>query len=190
MRGLALLFVLAVIAAPARPGGGRSTGGRSPDQLAISSTLLSKLQTLAGGLHHEIILCLLGDVVGDTARVSEFMMPEPMRSTVGHSSARPCPSGSIAAWHNHPTMSLAPFEPGQGEVDSREPGAMCALSAADLRSADLHAFPFVVISVDRDTWCWWTQTDVARFRAQGLSVAMALPGQRSWDVPQGGLVYD
>jgi hypothetical protein len=160
-----------------------------PAELVISPSVQSKLLTLAHGLHSEIVLCLDGTVEGDTARVSDLFMPEPRRSTHAGSEAQLCPEGAIAVWHNHPLVRLVP-PIGDAAPHRRamrdpnlSPRALCALSTEDLETADHYRLPFMVVAVDRDTWCWWSLADVSEFRSRGHTHGPALPGQRSWDSP-------
>ena len=138
------------------------TGAAQPRQLVVEADLLSKLRTLAGGLHHEIVLCLSGRIHGDTAWASELYMPVPHLSTSTRSSFERCPTGTLATWHNHPPARAA-FSPAMARGSSaRGPGRLCSLSTTDARTAARLGHPFAVVGVDREVWCWWTLAEVRR----------------------------
>jgi 2-polyprenyl-6-methoxyphenol hydroxylase-like FAD-dependent oxidoreductase len=160
---------------------------RYPAVLVITRPLQARLLALADGLHSEIILCLDGAVKGDTARAFDFFMPEPQRSTHTGSAAHRCPERAVAVWHNHPTVQViteSPHQPGRRRAmpdPTLSPRALCALSGDDLETAARYGFPFMVVAVDKDTWCWWSLVQMVEFRSRGFAHAPALPGQRSWD---------
>jgi len=45
-------------------------------RLVLAPSLLRRLSLLAAGLDREVVLCLQGTVVGDTALLREFAMPD------------------------------------------------------------------------------------------------------------------
>src|SRR6266478_8961702 len=51
-------------------------------RLVLAPSLLRRISLLAAGLDREVVLCLQGTVVGDTALVGEFTMPDILRSSV------------------------------------------------------------------------------------------------------------
>ncbi len=131
---------------------------RPPSQLVIAPDLLSKLQTLADGLHNEIVLCLSGSARADTARLLSFSMPTPTRSSPAGAAFASCPSGTLATWHNHPQ---AP--PGVRVPRARlESGAadLCQLSSTDIDTTLKEGFYFTVVSVNASVSCWWTLAQV------------------------------
>lgn len=145
-----------------------------PTQLIIEPPLLAKLQTLAAGLRAEIALCLFGSVEGDTARLDDFHMPEPTLSTANKSLVRPCPEHTLAVWHNHPLEGTSGYSL-RGTWRTIEPERqahrLCVLSETDIRTSMRFGHPFVIVAVDRETWCWWTRDEVER-----LARSEAWPG--------------
>lgn len=149
---------------------------RQPKELVVEPRLLTKLQTLAEGLHHEIVLCLDGTVQDDVARAASFFMPSPVHSSSTRSASEACPRGTLATWHNHPKggssdellslgrLSFQRSGPGSGDRS----GGLCALSHSDITSASRLGYPFVVISVDASTWCWWTLDEVQALEREGV----------------------
>src|SRR5205814_6391037 len=72
-------------------------------RLVLAPSLLRRLSLLAAGLDREVVLCLQGTVVGDTALVREFAMPDIVHSSVDAVTPLPCPPATtLAVWHNHP----------------------------------------------------------------------------------------
>ncbi len=155
----------------------------APDRLVMEAPLVAMLQTLAGGLHNEITLCLTGESADGLATVSDLAIPEQTGPTFDGAAPPLCPPGALAAWHNHATgvgeWGIASYAD-RGSIAHR---SRCTLSPADLQAAEHQEFPFVVVSGDPDTWCWWTRADVRGFADKGLSVGPSIPGQRSWWVP-------
>lgn len=151
-----------------------------PSHLVIEPPLLAKLQTLAAGLHAEIALCLFGTVKGDTARLDELYMPEPTLSTASKSLVRPCPEDALAVWHNHP-IDGPPTPSTRGLWRTADPARrarrLCVLSKTDIQTSMRFNHPFVVVSVDRHTWCWWTRDEVARLAADGAWPGVPAPGK-------------
>src|SRR3989441_7720513 len=72
-------------------------------RLVLAPSLLRRLSLLAAGLDREVVLCLQGTVVGDTALLREFAMPDIVHSSVDAVTPLPCPPATtLAVWHNHP----------------------------------------------------------------------------------------
>lgn len=164
--GLALVAV--TVAAALAVGHGHRP---APTELVIELPLLTRLQTLAEGLHREVVLCLTGRVRGATAIIDGFDMPTPRLSTPTRSSFDPCPEGTLASWHNHPRLAgvipvaaASPFD--SGDERARR---LCVLSQTDIRTATRLRHPFVVVSVDARTWCWWRLSEVDRFAEQAIA---------------------
>lgn len=142
-----------------------------PTELVLELPLLTRIQTLAEGLHREVVLCLTGRVRGNTAIADGFEMPTPRLSTPTRSSFDPCPKGTLASWHNHPPLAGpagvadgSPF----GSVAARA-RRLCVLSQTDIQTAARLRHPFVVVSVDARTWCWWRLSEVDRFAEQAIA---------------------
>lgn len=127
-------------------------------RLSVDPDLLVRLQVLADALHKEIVLCLHGNVVGDTVRLTRMTMPDPRRSDTSGALFGPCQQGTLATWHNHPV-------PPPGLRVPRAVGAggkpdLCRLSETDVRTAASSGHPFTLVSVDASTLCWWTLQEV------------------------------
>lgn len=90
----------AILASPGPP-------VQRPSELVIEADVQARLDVLATGLHREIVLCLLGEVRGGTARADEVFMPVPHASTATEVVTGPCPRGTVATWHNHPSTRRA-----------------------------------------------------------------------------------
>lgn len=181
--GLASILVLVPSLASWEVGGRRlelSSPDVQPSHLVIEPPLLAKLQTLAAGLHAEIALCLFGTVDSDTARLDELYMPEPTLSTANRSLVRPCPDEALAVWHNHP-VDGRPVSSAWGVWRSADPARqarrLCVLSRTDIQTSMRFDHPFVIVSVDRDTWCWWTREEVARLAASRSWPGVPSPGK-------------
>lgn len=131
---------------------------RRPTVLKIHPDLLLRLQVLADALHKEIVLCLHGAVVGDTATVARLEMPDPEHS--GRNSARfgPCRPDALAVWHNHPVPPPGVRAP--RAVTGNGPVGLCRLSDTDAQTTARAGHPFTVVSVDAATLCWWTLEEV------------------------------
>ncbi len=161
-----------------------------PPHFIIEHALLSKLQTLAGGLHTEVVLCLRGTVHGDTARVTDFFMPEPRLSTSDRSSFYRCPEGTQAVWHNHPTTAPSASTDHWTGLTPRvwgepisQPLDLCVLSKRDIDTGVRLEHPFIVVAVDANTWCWWGLNQVKRFARQNVSLGHPIPRQIHWRRP-------
>ena len=142
----------------------------SPTELVIEPELLTRLQTLAEGLHREIVLCLQGRVSHGRALVDDFVMPLPKLSTPTRSSFERCPRGTLASWHNHPRALVATAAThGSDAVSTRGARRLCVLSETDIRTAERLRHPFVVVSVDARTWCWWGLSEVDQFAERAIS---------------------
>ena len=153
--------------------GSTTLASHTPSELVIEPALLTRLQTLAEGLHREIVLCLEGRVWGDRAIVTDFVMPTPRLSTPTRSSFDQCPAGTLASWHNHPRSAATPASSrhGSGSASRR----LCVLSETDIRTAERLRHPFVVVAVDARTWCWWGIDEVDSFAARSISPAPPSP---------------
>lgn len=161
---LAPALALTAALSPERP-----VGSSAPAVLLVEPPLQAKLQTLADGLHREVVLCLEGTVRGDTAMARDFRMPEPELSSPTRSVFKPCPARALGTWHNHP--------PQGGRTGAAAARARCVLTETDLRTADRLGYPFVVVGTDADTWCWWT---LAQAREATTAPAPPVPGQGAW----------
>ena len=155
-----------------------ATANPTPPVLVLDPGLLVRLQTLAGGLQAEIVLCLSGTTHGDTVVATGFTMPDPQLSASDHATFGPCPKEAVAIWHNHPletristTMQGAPGYARPLGDPNMTPGQLCALSETDIRTASKAGQPFVVVAVDASTWCWWSREQV-----RNLAVRNALRG--------------
>jgi len=168
--GLGALVICGLSALLLLPWPGDEPVREPPRELVIDTPLLTRLQTLAGGLHQEIVLCLQGRVHGGVATVTRFEMPVPRLSTPTRSSFDPCPRGTLASWHNHPVSAVGatPAAAG-GAAAGHRARRLCVLSELDIQTATRLRHPFVVVSVDATTWCWWTLGEVDRFAAQAIS---------------------
>src|SRR2546430_11363214 len=122
-------------------------------RLVLAPSLLRRISLLAAGLDREVVLCLQGTVVGDTALVGEFAMPDIVRSSVDAVTPLPCqPATTLAVWHNHPWVGP------DSSFGLRTPEDLCSLSQPDLRTVVADSIPFAVVSVGRTAQpivCWW-----------------------------------
>jgi len=148
-----------------------------PSELVVAPELLIRLQTLAEGLHREVVLCLQGSVRGRVAVADDFVMPLPRLSTPTRSSFDRCPHGTLASWHNHPRSIAVVTAAVHGERPGSPAAArrLCVLSETDIHTAERLRHPFVVVSVDASTWCWWTLAEVDRFAEAAISPAPPSP---------------
>lgn len=181
-RFLALLCLATLVA----PSVARAAEPERPSRLILHPGLLARLQTLAAGLHSEIVLCLTGSVQGATAVATGFVMPEPHLSDADRASFGPCPQGSLAIWHNHPREGgPRATAPGHSEYASPPPKGdpnasprdLCALSGTDIRTAAREGQPFVVVAVDGATWCWWSRDQVRKLAARKALRGDPMAGQ-------------
>src|SRR3989475_4591044 len=122
-------------------------------RLVLAPSLLRRLSLLAAGLDREVVLCLQGTVVGDTALLREFAMPDIVHSSVDAVTPLPCPPATtLAVWHNHPWVGP------DSSFGLRTPEDLCSLSQPDLRTVVADSIPFAVVSVGRTAQpivCWW-----------------------------------
>jgi hypothetical protein len=49
------------------------------------------------------------------------------------------------------------------------------LSKTDIQTSVRFKHPFVIIGVDRDTWCWWTRDEVERLAERGVWPGLPAP---------------
>lgn len=164
--------------------GGGPWPSSAPTTFEVQPDLLARLQTLAEGLHNEIVLCLGGHVRGDTAFVRDFRMPKPRESTPMRSSFDPCPPGTLASWHNHP--GIAPSSSGAALASGYDHGRarrLCVLSSTDIETASRLRYPFVVVAVNAGTWCWWTLEEVDRFAAESIAPGLPDPARLAGSEP-------
>src|SRR5256884_542379 len=122
-------------------------------RLVLAPSLLRRLSLLAAGLDREVVLCLQGTVVGDTALLRECAMPDIVPSSVAGVTPLPCPPATtLAVWHNHPWVGP------DSSFGLRTPEDLCSLSQPDLRTVVADSIPFAVVSVGRAAQpivCWW-----------------------------------
>lgn len=121
-------------------------------RLVLDPSLFRRLSLLAAGLDREVVLCLQGRVLGDSALVQEFVMPDLVNSTVDHVQPAPCGRGTLAVWHNHPWTGP------DSSFGVKTPEDLCSLSQPDLRTVTTDSIPFAVVSVGRTRGpilCWW-----------------------------------
>src|SRR5437870_8427768 len=71
-----------VAQAPLTPADSAILNSQPLKRLVLAASLLRRLSLLAAGLDREVVLCLQGTVVGDTALVREFAMPDIVHSSV------------------------------------------------------------------------------------------------------------
>ncbi len=120
VRAMLACAAAALLAAPA-------PSGERPTELTIASDVRARLEVLAGGLQREIVLCLLGRTHGRTAYATDFFMPVPHASTPNQVVTGPCPRGTVATWHNHPS---ARGGDGSASVLAAHPSSRAAGSAS------------------------------------------------------------
>jgi hypothetical protein len=157
-----------------------------PAALLLDSGLLARLRTLAGALRSEIVLCLTGTVSGDSVVATGFVMPEPYSSRPDGAAFGPCPSGSVAIWHNHPVDDPPGTARGADPSYRRPRGdsvssarEYCALSQTDIRTVARDGYPFAIVAVDSDTWCWWSREQVLALAQRGAGRGDPVFGQIS-----------
>lgn len=153
-------------------------------RLFVDPVLLGKLQTLADGLNNEIVLCLTGSVGDGVGHATNFVMPAVHASTPTSSSVDACPDETIAVWHNHTLLGTALAKMARSwnglSLQPRAPGLaadLCRLSEQDIATLVGSDYPFSVISVDQDTWCWWTRQQVVEFAAANELTGHPIEGQ-------------
>ncbi len=152
--------------------------------LVLDRPLLARLGVLADGLHREIVLCILGHTIGDSTRARDFVMPS-LRSSLPVSVAfDDCPDDTVALWHNHPWRvetddgyKRPAVRPRRPPIDG--PAALCKLSTRDVQMAVVLDYPFSIVAVDRDTWCWWSVSQVKQLAQTGHVPAQPIRGQTS-----------
>lgn len=147
------------------------TQAHQPAVPSFQPDLRARLQVLADALHKEIVLCLHGEVYGDTALLTRLTMPDPRRSDTARARFGPCPADALAAWHNHPEPP--PGIPAARPVTERGAANLCRLSETDIRTASRAGHPFAVVSVNASTLCWWTLQEVRDLARRGSSNTVA-----------------
>lgn len=151
-----------LLAAPAPP-------ELRPTELAIAPDVSARLEVLAAGLHREVVMCLVGTVRGTTARADELHMPVPHASTSTQVVTGPCPRGTVATWHNHPsgaTSSGPPWRARRAGDSASNPDAAsseswaaadgpstCQPSRRDVATAVRLRIPFLVIGDGAGNHC-------------------------------------
>jgi len=149
-------------------------------RLVLAPSLLRRLSLLAAGLDREVVLCLQGTVVGDTALVGEFAMPDIVHSSVDAVTPLPCPPATtLAVWHNHPWVGP------DSSFGLRTPEDLCSLSQPDLRTVVADSIPFAVVSVGRAAQpiiCWWRRVQAVVNR----HVKFLPRFPRQWTAVEGG----
>lgn len=165
------------------------TGSHSPAdagqaRLFVDPVLLGKLQTLADGLGKEIVLCLTGNVSEGLGHATDFVMPAVHVSTPTSSSVDACPEETVAVWHNHSLVGTALARMARTWSTVRErsdavglAAQLCRLSERDIVTLVESDYPFAVISVDRETWCWWNRDQVVEFARAGELTGHPIEGQ-------------
>lgn len=121
-------------------------------RLRLGPSLLRRVSLLAAGLDREVVLCLQGTAVGDSAVVEDFVMPDLVSSTADEVEPLPCGRGTLAVWHNHPWTGP------DSTFGVKTPEDLCSLSEPDLRTVVADSIPFAVVSVGRTPHpivCWW-----------------------------------
>ncbi len=94
--------------------------------------------------------------------------------------ATPPPCGTIIrSWTRF--MGRTAFARVANPFARRESSARCPGATSRRRST--RGYPFVVVSVDAETWCWWTLDQVKRFGSERLPLGPAIDGQGSWRRP-------
>src|SRR3989454_1570190 len=143
-------------------------------RLVLAPSLLRRLSLLGAGLDGEVVLCLQGTVVGDTALLREFAMPDIVRSSVDAVTPLPCPPATtLAVWHNHPWVGP------DSSFGLRTPEDLCSLSQPDLRTVVADSIPFAVVSVGRTVQpivCWWRRGQAGGERPREVPPPIPPPG--------------
>ncbi len=146
-------------------------------RLALTPSLFRRLSVLAAGLDREVVLCLQGEVSGDTAIVQDFVMPDLVSSAADAVQPLPCARATLALWHNHPWTGP------DSSFGVKTPEDFCSLGQPDLRTVIADSVPFAVVSVgraQRPIPCWWRRVQAVinrhvkflpRFPRQWLEVS-------------------
>src|SRR5256884_3793414 len=155
-----LWLTVATLAAPGRAAGQATLtpadsailNSQPLKRLVLAPSLLRRLSLLAAGLDREVVLCWQGTVVGDTALLREFAMPDIVPPSADAVTPLPCPPATtLAVWHNHPWVGP------DSSFGLRTPEDLCSLSQPDLRTVVADSIPFAVVSVGRTAQpivCW------------------------------------
>jgi hypothetical protein len=150
--GLALCGRPAAAQAQLTPADSAILNSQPLKRLLLTPSLFRRLSLLAAGLDREVVLCLQGNIAGDTAVVRDFVMPDLLRSTVDAVEPQPCAPATLAVWHNHPWTGP------DSSFGVKTPEDLCSLSQPDLRTVVADSIPFAVVSVGRTPRpivCWW-----------------------------------
>jgi hypothetical protein len=135
---------------------------------------------LADGLSAEVILCLQGSEADAVALATDFFVPVSRNSTPTSASVTGCPEQTIAVWHNHllPRRDVSGSDrPRRFVQPPRRPLDLCRLSKQDITTVADSRYPFAVLSVDRDTWCWWSREQVRDLQLAGRYPGYPVAGQ-------------
>lgn len=160
---LAVSVSAALLTAPAPP-------DLRPTELVIAPDVSARLEVLAAGLHREVVMCLVGKVRGGTARAEKLHMPVPHASTQTQVVTGPCPRGTVATWHNHPSGATRSGGPpwharGKGRLangpdafsneswGAADGPSSCQPSRRDVATAVRLRIPFLVIGDGAGNHC-------------------------------------
>lgn len=138
-----------------------------PSELVIEPDVRARLQVLATALQSEIVLCLRGRAQGETGRVTHLYMPVPHASTATAVVTGPCPRGTLATWHNHPSSAAGRRAGGRAEAPKGQVsgpdgwsaaggGVSCRPSSRDVSTAVRLRLPFLVIADGAGNQCVWS----------------------------------
>lgn len=153
------------------PGVERRTAHAPMPTLLDASRVVTRFRLLGAALHNEIVLCVRGRVVGRVAVATDLTVLN-LQASNTHTAvpADTCPATTVAEAHNHP-MSPRDLR------THRAPALNCYLSLNDQHRARNMRYPFYVVLVDGQTWCWWSIAQVdAAWRNRSVQL-MAIPGQ-------------
>jgi hypothetical protein len=138
--------------APLTPADSAILSSQPLKRLILTASLVRRLSLLAAGLDREVVLCLQGTALTDSAVVDDFVMPDIVTSSVDRVQPLPCPGRTLAVWHNHPWTGP------DSSFGVKTPEDLCSLSQPDLRTVIADSLPFAVVSVGRTPQpiiCWW-----------------------------------
>lgn len=137
-----------------------------PSELVIASDVRARLEVLATALQSEIVLCLRGRAQGETGHVTHLYMPVPHASSATAVITGPCPSGTLATWHNHPSSGAGHSRGGTAEAAAKSwvagkdgwsaASGSCRPSSRDVSTAVRLQIPFLVIADGAGNQCVWS----------------------------------